>query len=36
MKLTVFLRVKENFPHISNIASKMVHSKVTHVLHVFR
>ena len=36
MKLTTFLRVKDKFPHISNIASKMVHNKVTRVLYVFR
>ena len=36
MKLTTFLRAKDKFPHISNIASKMVHNKVTRVLHVFR
>ena len=36
MKLTIFLRLKDKFPHIiSNITSKMVHNKVTCVLHVF-
>ena len=32
MKLTTFLWAKDKFPHISNIASKMLHNKVTRVV----